>query len=107
MTQDDDVEEEMQKSRVQKVGQKTKKKEELGAGVGERLESYELLMNIENEDEIRVPKDVSGSVRVLKQMLGNPLVFREADRRTNIFAFKFTLRSQQPDIVPIICHRCR
>jgi hypothetical protein len=22
------------------------------------------------------------------------------------FAFKFTLRSQQPDIVPIICHRC-
>ncbi len=23
-----------------------------------------------------------------------------------IFAFKFTLRSQQPDIVPIICHRC-
>jgi hypothetical protein len=22
-----------------------------------------------------------------------------------IFAFKFTLRSQQPDIVPIICHR--
>jgi hypothetical protein len=89
MTQDDDVEEEMQKSRVQKVGQKTKKKEELGAGVGERLESYELLMNIENEDEIRVPKDVSGSVRALKQMLGNPLVFREpcreADRRTNIF----------------------
>ncbi len=24
-----------------------------------------------------------------------------------IFAFKFTLRSHQPDIVPIICHRCR
>ncbi len=24
-----------------------------------------------------------------------------------IFAFKFTLRSQQPDIVPIICHRCQ
>jgi hypothetical protein len=24
-----------------------------------------------------------------------------------IFAFKFTLRSQQPDIVPIICHWCR
>jgi hypothetical protein len=24
-----------------------------------------------------------------------------------IFAFKLTLRSQQPDIVPIICHRCR
>jgi hypothetical protein len=24
-----------------------------------------------------------------------------------IFAFKFTLRSQQPDIVPIICHRFR
>jgi hypothetical protein len=23
-----------------------------------------------------------------------------------IIAFKFTLRSQQPDIVPIICHRC-
>jgi hypothetical protein len=23
-----------------------------------------------------------------------------------IFAFKFTLESQQPDIVPIICHRC-
>ncbi len=23
-----------------------------------------------------------------------------------IFAFKFTLRSQQPDIVPIICYRC-
>ncbi len=23
-----------------------------------------------------------------------------------IFAFKFTLRSQQPDIVPIICHWC-
>ena len=23
-----------------------------------------------------------------------------------IFAFKFTLRSQQPDIVPIICHLC-
>ncbi len=23
-----------------------------------------------------------------------------------IFAFEFTLRSQQPDIVPIICHRC-
>ncbi len=23
-----------------------------------------------------------------------------------IFAFKFTLRSQQPDIVPFICHRC-
>jgi hypothetical protein len=22
-----------------------------------------------------------------------------------IFAFKFTLRSQQPDIVPIMCHR--
>jgi hypothetical protein len=22
------------------------------------------------------------------------------------FAFKFNLRSQQPDIVPIICHRC-
>jgi hypothetical protein len=26
--------------------------------------------------------------------------------KRNIFAFKFTLRSQQPDIVPIICHRC-
>ncbi len=25
----------------------------------------------------------------------------------NIFAFKFTLRSQQPNIVPFICHRCR
>ncbi len=25
--------------------------------------------------------------------------------RRYIFAFKFTLRSQQPDIVPIICHR--
>ncbi len=24
-----------------------------------------------------------------------------------IFAFKFTFRSQQPDIVPILCHRCR
>ncbi len=24
-----------------------------------------------------------------------------------IFVFKFTLRSQQPDIVPIICRRCR
>ncbi len=24
-----------------------------------------------------------------------------------IFAFKFTLRSRQPDSVPIICHRCR
>ncbi len=24
-----------------------------------------------------------------------------------IFAFKFTLRSQQPDIVPIICRRCQ
>ena len=24
-----------------------------------------------------------------------------------IFAFKFTLRSQQPNIVPIICRRCR
>jgi hypothetical protein len=24
-----------------------------------------------------------------------------------IFAVKFTLRSQQPDIVPIICHRCQ
>ncbi len=23
-----------------------------------------------------------------------------------IFAFNFTLRSQQPDLVPIICHRC-
>jgi hypothetical protein len=23
-----------------------------------------------------------------------------------IFAIKFTSRSQQPDIVPIICHRC-
>jgi hypothetical protein len=23
-----------------------------------------------------------------------------------IFAFKFTLKSQQPDIVHIICHRC-
>ena len=24
-----------------------------------------------------------------------------------IFAFKFTFRCQQPDIVPIICHRCQ
>ncbi len=26
---------------------------------------------------------------------------------TYIFAFKFSLRCLQPDIVPIICHRCR
>ncbi len=31
--------------------------------------------------------------------LGSKVTYR------NIFAFKFTLRSQQPDIAPIICHR--
>ncbi len=36
----------------------------------------------------------------------NYFVWTSLGRRVNlyIFAFKFTLRSQQPDIVPIICH---
>lgn len=51
-----------------------------GSSRSERFHNYELLLHIENEHEIKVPKDVSGSVRVLKQMLNNPLVFREPCR---------------------------
>ncbi len=40
----------------------------------------------------------------------NYFVLTPSGSRVNfrhIFAFKFTLRSQQPDIVPITCPRCR
>lgn len=50
------------------------------SSANERYKNYELLLHIENEHEIKIPKDVSGSVRVLKQMLSNPLVFREPCR---------------------------
>jgi len=75
MTQDDDLEEDLKSRSV--ICKKGKKKEEV---VSERVDSYDLLMNIENEEEIRVPRDVQGSVRVLKQMLSNPLVFRDTDK---------------------------
>ena len=41
------------------------------------FKNYEILLHIENEDQIKVPKDLGGSVRALKQMLTNPLVFRD------------------------------
>lgn len=36
-----------------------------------------MLLQIENEDQIKVPKDIGASVRALKQMLDHPLIFRE------------------------------
>jgi hypothetical protein len=38
---------------------------------------YEFLFNIENEDKIKVPKDIGANVRALKHMLDHPLILRE------------------------------
>jgi hypothetical protein len=47
----------------------------------------------------------SSTIKVLIFLFGH---LREEELTYRyIFAFKFTLRSQQPDIVHIICHRCR
>ncbi len=48
--------------------------------------------------------------KIIKQKNFNNFVCAPLGSRVNIninFAFKFTLRCQQPDIVPIICHRCQ
>jgi hypothetical protein len=35
------------------------------------------LFNIENEDEIKIPKSLGASVRALKHMLDHPLILRD------------------------------
>ncbi len=71
------------------------------SSASERYKNYELLLHIENEHEIKVPKDVGGSVRVLKQMLNNPLVYREPcfelDKKQNPYK---TLIKTAPKPVP-------
>lgn len=63
-----------------KQPQQKQQQQSVPSSANERYKNYELLLHIENEHEIKIPKDVSGSVRVLKQMLNNPLVFREPCR---------------------------
>ena len=46
--------------------------------IDNHYKEYEILFNIENEERIKVPKDISGSVRALKQMLDHPLIFRDS-----------------------------
>jgi hypothetical protein len=46
----------------------------------------------------------SSVIKVLIVLFGH--LFEVELTHRHIFPFKFTLRSQQPDIVPIICHRC-
>lgn len=45
------------------------------------VKNYDILYNIENEEELAVPKDFRGSIRALKQMLDNPLVFRDPNNQ--------------------------
>jgi len=47
-----------------------------------KYKNYEILFEIENEDKIKVPKDIGGSVRALKQMLDKPMVLREPKKET-------------------------
>jgi hypothetical protein len=46
----------------------------------------------------------SSIIKVLIILFGH--LWEEESTYWYIFAFKFTLRSQQPDIVPIICQWC-
>ncbi len=43
---------------------------------------------------------------IFNQKSFNYFVWTQLESRVNLFVFKFTLRSRQPTIVPIICHRC-
>lgn len=41
-----------------------------------KYEIYKELLEIENENEIKVPKDLNGSIRALKHSLDNPVIIR-------------------------------
>ncbi|CAF0977868.1 unnamed protein product [Brachionus calyciflorus] len=45
--------------------------------IDSRFKNYEILLNIENEDQIKVPKDIGSSVRALKQILDHPTIIRD------------------------------
>jgi hypothetical protein len=69
-----------------------------GQNVNNKHKNYEILFEIENEDKIKVPKDIGGSVRVLKQMLDNPMVLREPKKETEkpLVAPRTTLTNNKP-----------
>ncbi|RNA10971.1 X-ray radiation resistance-associated 1-like [Brachionus plicatilis] len=56
---------------------KNDQKEQQSSRVESRFKNYEILLNIENEDKIKVPKDLGASVRALKQLLEHPTTIRD------------------------------
>ncbi len=59
------------------LGQKSSKDKKESSSNAHANHPYEFLFNIDNDEKIKIPKDIGANVRALKHMLEHPLVLRD------------------------------